>query len=145
MFLYLGGTIDVSVQPDHRRYKFGFGGGEQLWVAEWNRDEQRFADSRPISEDDAVKLLAEKHWSWNDFVCVWQGWASGYERGKADGREEAFEQVRAKDIVLACNAHDDLVETLRGVALMLRTELKQYDKEPWAKRVISAVKEGGAA
>ena len=76
-FIYLGGSIEVVVRPSFKRYQFGFGCGEKLWIAEWDRNEKRYGKSRSITEDDAVKLLGERHWSWNDFVCVWQGWASG--------------------------------------------------------------------
>src|SRR5689334_22951264 len=45
----------------------------------------------------------------------------------------------AAQIVRDHSAVPKLVEALKGVAIMLNTELEKYDSEPWAKRVHAAL------
>ena len=65
--------------------------------------------------------------------------ADGQQIATADGEDEARTIVRALN---ASNAYAALVaqrekslEALRGVRLMLKSELKFYRDEPWARRV----------
>lgn len=48
-------------------------------------------------------------------------------------------EANARFIVRAVNAHDALVEAVKGVSIMLNTELQKYESEPWAQRVRSAI------
>lgn len=56
------------------------------------------------------------------------------------------DQRRTEQIVNAMNQHSTLItqrerllEALKGVAIMLNTELEKYDSEPWAQRVREAI------
>ncbi len=49
------------------------------------------------------------------------------------------QQANARFIVTACNSHDKLLEACKGVAIMLNTVLCNFDDEPWAMRVRSAI------
>lgn len=43
------------------------------------------------------------------------------------------------DVKELLNEREQLRGALRGVAIMLNTELQKYDKEPWAQRVRAAL------
>lgn len=60
-----------------------------------------------------------------------------FEQREPVSVEEA--QTRAARIVRAVNSHDALVGALKGVAIMLNTELEKYQGEPWAQRVRAAL------
>lgn len=50
-------------------------------------------------------------------------------------------QANARFIVRAVNEYDANKEALRGVAIMLNTELAKYENEPWAQRVRACLAE----
>lgn len=60
---------------------------------------------------------------------------------KPDGQQiaTADNEEAARTIVRALNANDASVEALKGVAIMLNTQLASYESEPWALRVRAAL------
>lgn len=48
-------------------------------------------------------------------------------------------EANAELIVRAVNCHAELLSALQEVRLMLNTALKDYDSEPWAGRVRTAI------
>jgi hypothetical protein len=51
--------------------------------------------------------------------------------------------VDADRIVHCVNCHDELLEALKGVAIMLNTELESYEGEPWAQKARAALAKAG--
>jgi hypothetical protein len=71
-------------------------------------------------------------------VCLvdYQGDAPARKRYKA---ESAGRDANARLIASA----PELLEALRGVAIMLNTELKSYEGEPWAQKVRAELAKAG--
>lgn len=53
-------------------------------------------------------------------------------------------EANAELIVRAVNCHAELLAALQEVRLMLNTALKDYDSEPWAGRVRTAIAKASA-
>jgi hypothetical protein len=66
--------------------------------------------------------------------------AQGQQVATADSEESAAQIVADHK---AAKSQALLVEAWRGVAIMLNTELKSFECEPWAQKVRAALKAAG--
>ena len=91
-FGYTYGSIDFAVRPGYKRYRYSFNNNEGRTICDLEWDGKAFSPTnkpRRVTDDELVAIIGDKHWNLSDFIAVWQGWASGYERGKNDGRYAA--------------------------------------------------------
>lgn len=85
-------------------------------------------------------MVYELEWRYEPLPI--HGWRVLNEHGGVIACEVYSEEIAAQIVAghKAAKSQALLVEALRGVAIMLNTELESFEGEPWAQRVRTALR-----
>lgn len=120
------------------------------------RREQLFRRPKPKLSEQQGDVMERREWTVSQravayLVCAsvvngayWpdeiKEWAQGLMRGEQRvGVQLVRESIADNQHTTLVEQRDKLVEALKGVAIMLNTELERYEQEPWAQRVRNAL------
>lgn len=82
------GSIEFTTNFTRRRYRLTVAIGEGLTICDLTDKNAAGYAHRSVTRDEVLAIIRQDDnamWTWATFLCMWQGWAAGYEAGRNCG------------------------------------------------------------